>query len=291
MPSLKSIKNRIKSVKSTQKITKAMKMVAASKMKKACGQAERNALYASRMNAMVQALTTDIDPTVSSTMKLLNGTGAEQKQLLIVISSDRGLCGAFNQVVLKKVSAHIKVCQEAGKDTKILCVGKKGYEGLKRKFGEFMLLSWESVVIRGLIPFAKVKELGDHILSMFAAGEFDECNVIFNRFKSAMVQEVAIKRLIPLETDDECMAQHGCEFEPSEEAIVERLLAKNFTTQLFTAILESNAGEQAARMTAMDNATRNSTEMVTALNLLYNRTRQSYITKELIEIISGAEAV
>jgi F-type H+-transporting ATPase subunit gamma len=224
-------------------------------------------------------------------MRLLNGTGSDTRQLLIVISSDRGLCGAFNQVVVKRALAHLKACAEGGKDVQILCIGKKAHDVLKRRFAGNILMCWHSVAIKGVIPFAKAKEIGDHILQMFAGDKFDECVVIYNRFKSAISQEVSMKRLIPLEPDDECMTHNGCEFEPSEEEIVEMLLPKNFTTQLFDAILESNASEQASRMAAMDSATRNSSDMISNLNLLYNRTRQAYITKELIEIIAGAEAI
>ncbi len=268
-----------------------MRMVAVSKMRKARLQAEKNAAYAFKMNAIVQALASDLDPCVSEAMELLHGNGKSDRVLLIAVSSDRGLCGSFNQTVIKAAESIISLHHKDGKEVRILCIGKKCYDALSKKFGSSMLPLVECISVKGTIPFAKAKEIASTIVAMFEDDKFDECFILYSRFKSIMSHEVDVKRLIPLQQDDECMAQHGCEFEPSEESIVENLLPKNFAAQLFAALLQSNASEQAARMTAMDNATRNSSEMISRLNLVYNRTRQAYITKELIEIISGAESV
>ncbi len=292
MPSLKSIKNRIKSVKSTQKITKAMKMVAASKLKRAREHAESASEYASKLHDMVLSIASGIDPSSSERIQLLHGNGKDNTHLIIVSSSDRGLCGSFNHSISKAVKHKIAELSSAGKKVKLMCIGKKAYEIFKSEHADKIVKRYDHIAGKTGVDFNVAKEIADHLIEQFEAGAFDVCTVFFNRFQSAIAQIPTAKQLVPLEFDvAECEVQHGCEFEPDEEEIVERLMPKNIAVQMFTALLENNASEHAARMTAMDNATRNSGEMIKKLNLVYNRTRQAYITKELIEIISGAEAV
>lgn len=292
MPSLKSIKNRIKSVKSTQKITKAMKMVAASKLKRAREHAESASEYASKLHDMVLSIASGIDPSSSERIQLLHGNGKDNTHLIIVSSSDRGLCGSFNHSISKAVKNKIKELSADGKKVKLMCIGKKSYEIFKVEHADKIVKRYDHIAGKTGVDFNIAKEIADHLIEQFEAGAFDACTVFFNRFQSAISQIPTAKQIIPLEFDvSECEVQHGCEFEPDEEEIVERLMPKNIAVQMFTALLENNASEHAARMTAMDNATRNSGEMIKKLNLVYNRTRQAYITKELIEIISGAEAV
>lgn len=291
MPSLKSIKLRIKSVKSTQKITKAMQMVAASKLKRAREQAESASVYATKMNSLVQALASGIDPSSSDRIKLLHGTGQDKVHMLVVITSDRGLCGSFNHALCKQVRMKIRELKDAGKQVKLLCIGKRGIDLLKADYKDLMVQTYEHLVGKGGLKFEQIRGIIDFIIDEFDNKSFDVCTLFYSRFKSAISQIPTESTIIPFQQDEECLAVHGCEFEPSEEEIVEKLLPKNLAVQCYTALLESISGEQAARMAAMDNATRNSGDMIKKLQLVYNRTRQAYITRELIEIISGAEAV
>ncbi len=292
MPSLKSIKLRIKSVKSTQKITKAMQMVAASKLKRAREAAENSADYAAKLGNLVKALAIGIDKSASNHVSLLQGTGHDKVHMLLVITSDRGLCGSFNHALCKLVKASINKLEAEGKEVKIVCVGKRGFDILKTEHKNIIVQKYENLVGKGGLKYEKAHLISEYLISEFEAGSFDCLTMFFSKFKSAISQIPTEKAIIPLEIDEEgMMLQHGCEYEPSEEVILEKLLPKNITVQIYTALLESISGEQAARMTAMDSATRNSGEMIKKLQLVYNRTRQAYITRELIEIISGAEAV
>lgn len=291
MPSLKSLKNRVKSVKSTQKITKAMKMVAASKLKRSRERAENSSFYADKISEMMNVLSQSIDTSMSADLKILFGNPDVNSTLLIVMTSDRGLCGAFNANVVKLTKLKIAELSSQGRSVKLFCLGKKGYESLKKTHGSLIIGHLEGPGKSG-ITYDFSKNIADDFLKRFKADEFGECVLIFSKFKSAISQEPNAFSLIPLEKkNDECVFSSGCEYEPNEEEIIKELLPKNFTVQIYRALLETSASEQGARMTAMDNATRNSGEMIKKLNLVYNRTRQAYITKELIEIISGAEAV
>ncbi|MFI4984193.1 MAG: F0F1 ATP synthase subunit gamma [Rickettsiales bacterium] len=290
MPSLKSLKNRIKSVKSTQKITKAMKMVAASKLKKAREQADNATPYANKMAAIVRSLAAGTDET-SPELKLLHGNGNTATHLIIVVSSDRGLCGAFNSTIVRYTKRKIEELQAKGKKYKLLFVGKKAYDVLRSHYSDNIVGHYNGLGRRGL-KFNELSGVIEQVFKMFAEDEFDVCSVIFNKFKNAISHEVTDKQLIPL--DLPANENHGSmhyDYEPDEDEILHKLLPKNIAVQIFYAVIESIASEQGARMTAMDNATRNSGEMIKKLQLVYNRTRQAYITKELIEIISGAQAV
>lgn len=292
MPSLKSIKNRIKSVKSTQKITKAMKMVAASKLKRAREHAEGASEYAGKLHDMVLAMASGMDPDSSEKIQLLRGNGKDNTYLLVIASSDRGLCGSFNHGVSKAVKAKIAELESQGKKVKLLCIGKKSQDIFKVAHQDKVVKAYDHLGGKSGIKFDDAKAISDYVIEQFGESAFDVCIVFFNRFQSVISQIPTAKQIIPLDFDSaECEVKQGCEFEPEEEEIVERLMPKNIAVQFFTALLESNASEHAARMTAMENATRNSGEMIKKLNLVYNRTRQAYITRELIEIISGAEAV
>lgn len=292
MPSLKSLKLRIKSIKSTQKITKAMKMVAASKLKRAREQAEAAGPYASRMNAIVRTLAKNAPAANPNEVSLLTGTGSDKTHLIIVATSDRGLCGGFNSSIIKASRKQIDLLIREGKNVKIMCVGKKGYDLLKGQYGKKIILRLDGIGRKG-VRFQEASEIAEKVMELFEKGEFDVCTIIFNKFKSAISQILTQQQLVPLSieeaNDNEVSVPY--EYEPSEEEILEQLLPKNIAIQMYYSLLENNASEQGARMSAMDNATRNSGEMIKKLNLVYNRTRQAYITKELIEIISGAEAL
>ncbi|MBP2315172.1 F0F1 ATP synthase subunit gamma [Azospirillum soli] len=295
MPSLKDLKNRISSVQSTRKITSAMKMVAASKLRRAQEQAEAGRPYAERMGRMLASLAANVQDSGNGP-KLMTGTGADQVHLLIIISSDRGLCGAFNGSIVRESRRQILRLQSEGKTVKLLTVGRKARDQLRREFGSLIVETYEDVGRRKL-SFADADMVAQKVLSLFDAGEFDVCSVIFNKFKSAISQIVTVQQLIPfaVEAQAEEVASDELkpvyEFEPDEEQILAELLPRNLSIQVYRALLESAASEQGARMTAMDNATRNAGDMINKLTITYNRTRQAYITKELIEIISGAEAV
>jgi F-type H+-transporting ATPase subunit gamma len=297
MPSLKDLRVRIASVKSTQKITSAMKMVAASKLRRAQGAVEAARPYADRMERMAVSLAAAM-PTREGAPKLLAGTGKEDVHLIVTVTSDRGLCGGFNGSIVREARRRAVALQAAGKTVRILCIGRKGRDGLKRDLGRQIVDTHEGIGRTG-IRFEEAQAISRRIRDMYENGEFDVCTVIYNRFKSAISQVVTAQQVIPLPVPAEEAAatarnagpQAVYEYEPSEEDILAAVLPQNLSVQLFRAMLESNASEQGARMTAMDNATRNAGDMINSLTLTYNRTRQAYITKELIEIISGAEAL
>jgi F-type H+-transporting ATPase subunit gamma len=293
MASLKALRARINSVKSTRKITSAMKMVAASKLKRAQSQAEAARPYAERMQRMLAALAASAagSPTAP---QMLVGTGKDQVHLLIVVTADRGLAGGFNTNVGRAARAAIQRLEGEGKTVKVITVGRKGRDYLKREYAS-RLVDEYSFAGKKRIEFADVNEVAEKITQMLEAGEFDVCTIVYNRFVSVISQVPTESRLVPLsieaadEPADKSQVQY--EFEPDEETILAALLPRNMAIQLFRALIESGAGEQGARMAAMDNATRNAGDMINKLTLNYNRTRQANITRELIEIISGAEAV
>jgi len=295
MPSLKEFRNRIASVKSTRKITSAMKMVAASKLRRAQVQAEANQPYAYRMGATLGRLVAGVEIN-DSTPVLLAGTGRQKAHLLVVITSDRGLCGGFNGQIARLARLKVRELLDEDKDVKILCVGRKGRDVLKREFSGNIVHTFEGLG-RKRLSFEDAMEVSQYILDMVEKREFDVCTILYNQFKSVMTQLPFTQQLIPFaipamgEGAAEKSSRAPYEFEPSEEEILKDLLPRNLSVQIYRALLDSAAGEQAARMTAMDNATRNAGDMINKLTLKYNRARQAYITKELIEIISGAEAV
>jgi F-type H+-transporting ATPase subunit gamma len=294
MPSLKDLRLRIASVKSTRKITSAMKMVAASKLRRAQTAAEQARPYAVRMERMLGALATSLAGQ-SGAPPLMIGTGRDQTHLIVAVTGDRGLCGGFNSSIVRNVRQLVLSLQSQGKTVKILPVGRKGRDQLKRDFAPIMLSSFEDIGKKG-VTFQEVDPIAQRILEMFEQGEFDVCTVVYNRFQSVIAQIVTRQTLIPLpvpQAADGAVAGTGAlyEFEPTEEAILAELLPRNLAIQLFRSLLESSASEQGARMTAMDNATRNAGDMLNKLTIKYNRSRQAQITKELIEIISGAEAL
>ncbi len=289
MPSLKDLKNRIESVKSTRKITKAMQMVAAAKLRRAQEAAEAARPYAERMTAVVSGLAASVAGSEGAP-RLLAGTGADRVHLLVVMTSERGLCGGFNTVIVRLARARITELLGAGKTVKILTVGKKGREQLKRDYGQYFV---------GHVDLSEVKRIGydtaqgiaRDILARFAATEFDVATIFYNRFQSVISQIPTAQQIIPAVFDSGAEASTLYDYEPSEEGILADLLPRSVATQIFTALLENAASEQGARMSAMDNATRNAGDMINKLTIVYNRSRQAAITKELIEIISGAEAL
>ena len=291
MPSLKDLKTRINSVKSTQKITSAMKMVAAAKLRRAQDSAEKGRPYADRMQQIVNSLASKADPI--SAPQLLVGNGKDNTHLLVVVSADRGLCGGFNGAITRQTRTEVARLRGEGKTVKLLMVGRKSADALRRELGDSYIDSLEG--IQGtVVEYADAASIGETVRNGFEAGEFDVCTVIFNKFKSAISQEVTLKRLIPAEVGEDTQdddAGVSYEYEPDEEELLAAVLPRNISTQVYSALLESSAAELAARMTAMDNATRNAGDLIERLTLVYNRTRQATITKELIEIISGAEAV
>ena len=299
MPSLRDYRDRITSVKSTKKITSAMKMVAAAKLKKAQNAAEAAQPYAKALNAMMGRVASGM--TLSSqSPKLLVGTGSEQSHLLIVLSSDRGLCGGFNGNLLRLAKLEIHRLKKEGKDVHVVTIGRKARDLLKREHASLIVHSFTGIGGKEKISFTEVNEIADLVLSNFDRSQFDVCTLIYNEFKSVLAQKPRKLQLIPFApaiiADVHEDAQHKApsspyEFEPNEDEILAELLPKNISMQIFRALLDSAAGEQAARMTAMDAATRNAGDMINDLSLQYNRARQAYITKELIEIISGAEAL
>ncbi len=297
MANLKELRGRIKSVKSTQKITSAMKMVAASKLRRAQAEAEAARPYADRMARMLGALTASL-PTMDGAPRLLAGSGADKVHLLIVVTADRGLCGGFNANIVRAARQRIERLKAEGKTVKVFCIGRKGRDGLKRLYGDLIVDALENVTRNGA-NYSTARDVALRLEAMFAKGEFDVCTTIFNRFKSAISQEVTVQQIVPFPVP---AAAKGADaqpdalkalyiLEPSEEELLDALLARNLAIQAFRALLESYASEQGARMSAMDNATRNAGDMIGDLTMTYNRTRQAMITKELIEIISGAEAL
>jgi len=297
MPSLKDLKDRIASVKSTRKITSAMKMVAASKLRRAQDQAETSRSYTSYILRMMSNLSVTAKVSAGS-MPLLVGNDKQDSILLIVMTSDRGLCGAFNGSIVREARREIQQLESEGKTVNLICIGKKALSLLQREHGDKIAFSVNSST-KKIIDFEDAKEISDKIISLFEDGTFDVAKIIFNRFKSALTQIVTVDQLIPFvpTAQDSKPQSEGAEplgyelFEPPSEQLISKLLVQNLTVQIYSALMESAAGEQGARMTAMDNATRNAGDMIDRLTLNYNRSRQAYITKELIEIISGAEAV
>ncbi|HVM82597.1 MAG TPA: F0F1 ATP synthase subunit gamma [Candidatus Binatia bacterium] len=293
MPSLKDLKLRINSTKSTQKITSAMKMVSAAKLRRAQEQAEAARPYAERMERVLGRLAAAAAGREGAP-PLLGGNGRDQTHLLVVMTSDRGLCGGFNSSIARGARRLARDLKAQGKTVKILCVGRKGRDQLRREFSNEIIGTIEDVG-KPRINFAAAEGIATRILAMFEHGEFDVCSLVYNRFKSAMTQIVTIQQLIPFAAaaanENEPGGTASYEYEPDELGILSALLPKNVGMQIFRALLENNASEQGARMTAMDSATRNAGDMINKLTITYNRSRQAAITKELIEIISGAEAV
>ena len=293
MANLKDLKTRINSVKSTQKITAAMKMVAAAKLRRAQEAAESGRPYSTRMRQVIGNLASKADP--SSAQQLLVGNGKDQTVLLVIMSADRGLCGGFNGSITRQTRAEVARLKAENKTVKLLMVGRKSADALRREFGDMYIDQHEG--LQGTsVNYDDAASIADTIRSKFEAGEFDVCTLIFNKFKNAITQEITLTRLIPAEVDESDAADNDAaavsyEYEPEEDELLASLLPRNLSTQIYSALLESSAAELAARMTAMDNATRNAGELIDRLTLVYNRTRQANITSELIEIISGAEAI
>ena len=296
MANLKDLKNRIRSVKSTQKITSAMKMVAAAKLRRAQDNAEAARPYAARMGAMIQNLGQKAAPETAPPM--LVGTGDDKRVLLVVVSADRGLCGGFNGGIIRTARREVEALENAGKNVEVMMVGRKASDALKRELGDKIIDSREGVQGTA-VAFAEIDSIAEVIRGRLKEGALDRCVILYNRFISAITQEVTLSTLIPVELPETAEVETDApdapgapyEYEPSEHAVLEDLLPRNLSTQIYTAILESSASELAARMTAMDNATRNAGDLIDRLTMQYNRTRQAAITTELIEIISGAEAL
>lgn len=294
MPSLKDLRNRIASVKATQKITKAMQMVAAAKLRRAQEAAEAARPYSQRMGSVLANIAATVGG--DDAPKLMAGTGSDKTHLLIACTSERGLCGGFNSSIARFVRDDVRKLQSEGKDVKILCVGKKGYDILRREFADKII---DRVDLREVknIGFANADAIGKRVMSMFEAGEFDVCTLYYSEFKSVISQIPTGLQLIPAaapEIDDSAEEAAGnaiYDYEPDANAILDDLIPRNISVQIFRALLENVAGEMGAKMSAMDNATRNAGEMIDKLTMSYNRQRQAQITKELIEIISGAEAL
>jgi F-type H+-transporting ATPase subunit gamma len=291
MPSLKDLKNRISSVKSTRKITKAMQMVAAAKLRRAQEAAEMARPYAERMEAVMGGLAAAVGRSEGAP-RLLAGTGDDKVHLLIVMTSERGLCGGFNSTIVRLARARIQALLGAGKVVKILTVGKKGREQLRRDYGDHLVGHVNLGDVKR-IGYANAADIAADVLKRFDAGEFDVATIFFNRFQSVISQVPTAQQIIPaaFEPTEGAEATTLYDYEPSEEAVLEDLLPRGVATQIFTALLENGASEQGARMSAMDNATRNAGEMIEKLTIEFNRSRQAVITNELIEIISGAEAL
>ena len=290
MASLDDLKKRIASVKSTQKITKAMKMVAAAKLRRAQESAEKGRPYSIKMNNIILNLSGGILDKENAP-KLLSGTGNDQVHLCVIMTSDRGLCGGFNSNIIKKAKSFFSKISNEGKELKIITVGSKGNDQLKRVYGKKIIenISFKESKNPNYFDADKV---GKKIIEKFEAGEFDVCTIFYNQFKNVITQIPQAQQIIPLNNvEDKNSSDESYEFEPDEDEILSNLLPKNISTQIFRAMLENSASEQGSRMSAMDNATRNAGEMVDKLTIEYNRSRQAAITKELIEIISGAESL
>ena len=293
MPNLKDLKNRIASVKSTRKITKAMQMVAAAKLRRAQEAAEASRPYTERFNAVMAGLAASVGGS-DSAPKLLSGTGEDKVHLLVVMTAERGLCGGFNSNIAKKAKAHARELLAQGKEVKILTVGKKGRDALRRDLGDHLV---------GHVDLSEVKKIGygdaqniaQDVLNRFDAGEFDVATIFYAKFVNVVMQTPTAQQIIPAkfeaDADEDSGASTLFDYEPSEEAVLADLLPRGVATAIFSALLENGASEQGARMSAMDNATRNAGEMIDKLTIHYNRSRQAVITNELIEIISGAEAL
>jgi len=291
MASLDDLKKRIASVKSTQKITKAMKMVAAAKLRRAQENAEKGRPYSKKMNNIILNLSSGIFDK-ENTPKLLSGTGEDKIHLCIVLTSDRGLCGGFNTNIIKKAKIYFQKISKEGKKLKIITVGSKGYDQLKRIYKNNII---EKISFKDSknINYLDAEKVGKVIINNFEKKEFDICTIFYNQFKNVITQIPQEQQIIPLKSSktEGSSSEDNYEFEPDEDEILSNLLPKNISTQIFKAMLENSASEQGSRMSAMDNATRNAGEMVDKLTIQYNRNRQASITKELIEIISGAESL
>ena len=290
MASLDDLKKRISSVKSTQKITKAMKMVAAAKLRRAQESAERGRPYSEKMNNIILNLSSGVSDKENAP-KLLSGTGDDKVHLCVVLTADRGLCGGFNSNIIKKAKSYFQKISDSGKTLKIITVGSKGYDQLKRLYQDKIIenISFKESKNANYFDADKV---GKIIIEKFENNEFDVCTIFYNKFKNVITQIPQAQQIIPLNDEgNENSSDESYEFEPDEDEILSNLLPKNISTQIFKAMLENSASEQGSRMSAMDNATRNAGEMVDKLTIEYNRSRQAAITKELIEIISGAESL
>ena len=291
MASLDDLKKRIASVKSTQKITKAMKMVAAAKLRRAQESAEKGRPYSEKMNNIILNLSSGISDKENAP-KLLSGSGNDKVHLCVVMTSDRGLCGGFNSNIIKKAKSYFAKLVDEGKDLKIITVGSKGNDQLKRAYGDKIIANISFKESKHANYF-DAEKVGKMVIEKFEAEEFDVCTIFYNQFKNVITQIPQAQQIIPLnvENSEEEKSEDSYEFEPDEDEILSNLLPKNISTQIFKAMLENSASEQGSRMSAMDNATRNAGEMVDKLTIEYNRSRQASITKELIEIISGAESL
>ncbi len=291
MASLDDLKKRIASVKSTQKITKAMKMVAAAKLRRAQESAEKGRPYSEKMNNIILNLSSGISDKENAP-KLLSGSGNDKVHLCVVMTSDRGLCGGFNSNIIKKAKSYFAKLVEEGKDLKIITVGSKGNDQLKRAYGDKIIANISFKESKHANYF-DAEKVGKMVIEKFEAEEFDVCTIFYNQFKNVITQIPQAQQIIPLnvENSEQDKSEDSYEFEPDEDEILSNLLPKNISTQIFKAMLENSASEQGSRMSAMDNATRNAGEMVDKLTIEYNRSRQAAITKELIEIISGAESL
>lgn len=298
MASLKDLRNRISSVKSTQKITSAMKMVAAAKLRRAQEQAEASRPYAERMDRMLGSLAESVAGKAGAPA-LLAGSGKDDVHLLVVGTADRGLCGGFNSSIAREGRRQITALQAAGKTVKVLCVGRKGRDQLRRDFADLIIDTVEDIA-KPALKFDSAQAISDRVINMFEAGEIDVCTIVYAEFKSVISQIVTTQQLIPFvasaKEDENAKAETEndklvYDYEPEEEKILADLLPRNLAVQIYKALLENNASEQGARMSAMDSATRNAGDMINNLNRVYNRTRQAVITNELIEIISAKEAM
>jgi len=292
MPSLDDLKKRISSVKSTQKITKAMKMVAAAKLRKAQESAERGRPFSEKMNNIILNLSNSISDKDNAS-KLLVGTGKKDIHLCVVITADRGLCGGFNTNICRKAKNYFEKILKEGKILKIFTVGSKGYEQLKRAYGSYIVEKTNFKSFKK-ITYKEAEQIGGKIIKLFNESQFDVCKIFYNKFKNVITQIPQEQQLIPIESqkkEEKKILDNFYEFEPEENEILNDLLPRNISTQIFKAFLENAASEQGSRMTAMDNATRNAGDLVDRLTINYNRSRQAAITKELIEIISGAESL
>jgi F-type H+-transporting ATPase subunit gamma len=289
MASLKDMRVRIASTKATQKITKAMQMVAASKLRRAQSAAEAARPYAEKMDAVISGIAAAASSSPGAP-RLLAGTGKDQVHLLLVCTGERGLCGAFNSAIVRLAREHAQNLVSQGKEVKFFCVGRKGFDQLRRTFEKQIV---EAVDLRSVrqLAFVNAEDIAKKVIARFEAGEFDVCTLFYSRFKSVIAQIPTAQQIIPLVVEEKAAPAVAYEYEPEEDEILPRLLPRNLAVQVFRALLENNASFYGAQMSAMDNATRNAGEMIRKQTLVYNRTRQAMITKELIEIISGAEAV
>ena len=290
MANLKDLKNRISSVKNTRKITKAMQMVAAAKLRRAQESAEQSRPYAERFMGVLSGLAASVGKSEGAP-KLLRGTGKDQVHLLVVMTAERGLCGGFNSNIAKRARAHIAKLQESGKTVKILTVGKKGRDQLKRDFGDVFIDHVDLTEVKR-VGYSDAQAIARDVVVRFDAGQFDVATLFYSKFVNVVTQVPTALQVIPAAFEEEAEADSTVyDYEPSEEAILSDLLPRGVATQIFSALLENGASEQGARMSAMDNATRNAGDMIDKLTIEFNRSRQAVITNELIEIISGAEAL